>query len=73
MPLKHRRDREIDDEFKAKVTEHYGIADSISLKIVDCLDLPPLRLPEVRPQVTFTKPKENFIYGTAEIKAGDSI
>lgn len=60
-------------QIASKVAEHYGIADSISLKIVDCLDLPPLRLPKVRPQVTFTKPKENFIYGAAEIKAGDSI
>ena len=56
-----------------KVAEHYGLADLVSLKILDCQDLPPLPLPEIRSQENFPIPQNRSIYGTVEIKADGSM
>lgn len=49
-----------------KVAEHYGLADSVSIKLLDCQDLPPLPLPESRPQVNF--PASQVKFGIPEVK-----
>jgi hypothetical protein len=53
-------------QIASKVAEHYGLADSVSLKILDCQDLPPLPLPESRPQVNF--PASQVKFGIPEVK-----
>jgi len=60
-------------QIASKVAEHYGLADLVSLKILDCQDLPPLPLPEIRSQENFPIPQNRSIYGTVEIKADDSM